>query len=118
MQEHVRAARGGVVGNEEQVVACWSDRDITACAGGVPELGAERGARPVTCENAQHFAVGRGVRIYREGAEAREKARDIEPHHFSAAGVDFGVIVDVAVVASVPEAHANALLISAAVITD
>jgi hypothetical protein len=33
-----------------------------------------------------------------------------EPHRFSAAGVDFGIIVDVAAVASVPEANADAHL--------
>ena len=43
VQKDVRAARGGVVGDEEEIIAGRRDRDVAARAGEIGELGAERG---------------------------------------------------------------------------
>jgi hypothetical protein len=58
MQKHVRAACGGVIGDEEEIVAGPRDRDVAARAGGIGELGAERGARRVAGEDAEQLAAG------------------------------------------------------------
>ena len=59
VQKDVRAARGGVVGDEEEIIAGRRDRDVAARAGDVCELGAERRARRIAGEDAQQLAVGR-----------------------------------------------------------
>src|SRR6266481_8134484 len=118
MQKHISPACGGVVSDEEEIIAGRRDRGIAACAGGVRELGPEGGAGCVAGEDTQHLAVSRRIRVDREGAVSGEQPRNIEPYDLPSAGVDFRIVVDMAVVASVPEAHPNPHLVCAPVVAD
>ena len=69
-------------------------------------------------EDSEHLAVSRRIRVDREGAVSGEQPRNIEPYDLPSAGVDLRIVVDMTVVASVPEAHPNPHLVCAPVIAD
>ncbi|MGC2200213.1 MAG: hypothetical protein WA633_08735 [Stellaceae bacterium] len=116
MQQHICATGRRIIGHEKEIVAGWGNGNTPVRAGSISEFGSKYGTRSIACEDAEHFAISRGISVDHERAVARQQSRDVKSNHFSVACVDLGSIIDMVAVASITEANANAHLVITAII--